>query len=106
MQASFSSRRLASYLLAFLFAAASTTYSVLWVLHVRRPPPQPTFTNYEYSIAARSMKVGFVFPGGPGEEAGLRAGDHLPDSGDGKSQQIVAGILDLQQKKNDRLEAA
>jgi serine phosphatase RsbU (regulator of sigma subunit) len=77
MQASFSSRRLASYLLAILFAAASTTYSVLWVLHVRRPPPPPTFSNYEYSVAARFMKVGFVFPGGPGEEAGLRAGDRI-----------------------------
>ena len=66
-----------SYLLVVLFAVASTTYSVVWVLHVRRPPPQPTFTNYEYSAAARSIKVGFVFPGGPAAEAGLRAGDRI-----------------------------
>ena len=81
---SFSSRRPLSYLLAILFAAASTTYSVLWVVHVRRPPSQPTFTNYEYSAAARSLRVGFVVPGGPADQAGLRAGDRIVAI-DGKS---------------------
>jgi hypothetical protein len=62
MPTSSSALRLLRYLLAILFAAATTTYSVLWILHVKRPSPQPGFASYEYSAAARSMKVGAVFP--------------------------------------------
>ncbi len=77
MQTSFSPRRLASHFLAILFAASATTYSVLWVLHVKHPTPQPGFVSYEYSTATRSMIVGVVLPGSPAEEAGLRTGDQI-----------------------------
>ena len=63
--------------MAVLFAAASTTYSILWVLHVKHPTPQPGFTNYEYSAAARSMWVGTVLSGSPADQAGLRPGDRI-----------------------------
>jgi len=63
--------------LAVLFAAATTTYSFLWVLHVKHPTPQPGFTSYEYSAAAHSMWVGSVFSGSPAEQAGLRPGDRI-----------------------------
>jgi len=77
MRTKFSPRRLLLYLLATLFAAASTTYSVLWVIQAKRHTPQPGFTNYEYSAATRSMKVGMVFPESPAEQAGLQPGDRI-----------------------------
>jgi serine phosphatase RsbU (regulator of sigma subunit) len=77
MRTLLSPRRLLCYLLAILFAACATTYSVLWVLHVKHPVPQPGFTSYEYSAAARSMRVGVVFTGSPAEQAGLRPGDRI-----------------------------
>jgi serine phosphatase RsbU (regulator of sigma subunit) len=77
MQTSSSARRLLRYLLAILFAAATTTYSVLWVLQARHATPQPGFASYEYSAATRSMTVGPVFPGSATEEAGLRTGDRI-----------------------------
>jgi phosphoserine phosphatase RsbU/P len=77
MQTSISARRLLCYLLAILFAAATTTYSVLWVLHVRHATPQPGFASYEYSAATCSMTVGPVFAESPAEEAGLRSGDRI-----------------------------
>ena len=77
MRTSFSSRRLVCYLLAILFAAATTTYSVLWIISVRHPPRQPGFVSYEYSAATRSMIVGDVLPGSPAEQAGLRTGDRI-----------------------------
>ncbi len=77
MRSSFSPRRLVRHFLAILFAALATTYSVLWVMHVRHPRPQPGFTSYEYSAADRSMRVGAVFPDSPAEQAGLRPGDRI-----------------------------
>ena len=64
-------------LLAILFAAATTTYSVLWIKHVRQPPRQPGFVSYEYSPATRSMVIGGVVPGSPAHKAGLRTGDRV-----------------------------
>lgn len=72
-----SSRRFLCYLVAILFATFATTYSVLWIISVRHPNPQPGFTNYQYSAAMRSMVVGDVLPGSPAEEAGLRRGDRI-----------------------------
>jgi sigma-B regulation protein RsbU (phosphoserine phosphatase) len=77
MPTPFSARRLLRYLLAILFAAASVTYSVLWVLHVRHATRQPGFASYEYSAATRSMTVGPVLPGSPAEEVGLQTGDRI-----------------------------
>jgi len=77
MRTSISLRRLLRYLLAILFAVATTTYSVLWVQHVRQATPQPGFVSYEYSAATRSMVVGAVVPGSPAEEAGLQTGDRI-----------------------------
>ena len=77
MRTSFSLRRMLCYLLAILFAAFVTTYSVLWILHVKHPTPQPGFMSYEYSAATRSIKVGEVLRGSPAEQAGLRPGDRI-----------------------------
>src|SRR5262249_43666477 len=74
---SISAKRLLGQLLAILFAAASVTYSVLWVRSVRRPPPRPGFATYEYSVATHSMTIGDVIPGSPADNAGLRAGDRV-----------------------------
>lgn len=63
--------------LATVFAAVATTYSVLWVVSVRHPTPQPGFVSYEYSAATRSMIVGDVVPGSPAEKAGLQTGDEI-----------------------------
>ena len=70
-------KRALRYLLAMLFAVATTTYSVLWVVHVRQPPPQLGFAHYEYSAATRSMIVGGVVTGAAAEAAGLRNGDRI-----------------------------
>ena len=77
MRTAISLRRLLRYLLAILFAVAATTYSVLWVQHVRQATRQPGFVSYEYSAATRSMVVGAVFPGSPAEAAGLQTGDRI-----------------------------
>lgn len=77
MQSSFSARRLVPYFLAILFAALAATYSILWVTHLKFARPQPGFTNYEYSAAARSLRVGAVLAESPAEQAGLRPGDHI-----------------------------
>src|SRR6266542_3182405 len=77
MGTSFSSRRLVRHFLVILFAAFATTYGVLWVVHLKYARPQPGFTDYEYSPAARSMKVHAVLPGSPAEQAGLRPGDRI-----------------------------
>jgi sigma-B regulation protein RsbU (phosphoserine phosphatase) len=77
MRISFSLRRLALRLLAIVFAACATTYSVLWIMHQEYVHPQPGFTNYEYSASSGAMQVGEVFPGSPAEKAGLRPGDRI-----------------------------
>ena len=77
MRASFSPRWLVRHFLAILFAVLAATYSLLWVMHVRHPRPQPGFTSYEYSASARTMKVGVVLDHSPAEQAGLRSGDRI-----------------------------
>ena len=77
MRSSLSPRRFVRHFLAILFAVMVTTYSVLWLVQLRRPARQPGFTNYEYSPATRSITVGAVFPESPAEQAGLRPGDRL-----------------------------
>jgi sigma-B regulation protein RsbU (phosphoserine phosphatase) len=77
MRTFFSPSPMLRYLLAILFAAFATTYSVLWIFSVRHSNPRPGFTDYEYSEAARTMKIGRVVPGSPAEEAGLRSGDRI-----------------------------
>ena len=74
---SISLRRVLRRLLTILFAAATTTYSVLWIKHVRQAPRQPGFVSYEYSAATRSMLIGGVVPGSPAHKAGLRTGDRV-----------------------------
>jgi len=77
MRTSFSVRRPLLYLGVIVFAAATTTYSVLWVVHINAPPRLPGFVSYRYSADARSMTVGFVIPSSPAGQAGLRAGDKI-----------------------------
>jgi hypothetical protein len=77
MPTSISLRRLLRCLLAILFAAATTTYTVLWVEAVRQAPRQPGFGSYAYSAATHSMLVGAVVPGSPAEKAGLQTGDRI-----------------------------
>lgn len=68
-------RRLVRHSMAILFAGLVTTYCVLWVVHVKRPTPQPGFSDYKYSAGAHSMTVGVVYSDSPAKEAGLRPGD-------------------------------
>jgi sigma-B regulation protein RsbU (phosphoserine phosphatase) len=77
MRTSFSPRGLGRRLLAIVFAACATTYSVLWIVLTKYVTPQPGFTSYEYSASSRAMQVGEVFPGSPAEKAGLRPGDRI-----------------------------
>src|ERR1700752_4161941 len=77
MPTSISLHRLLRRLLAILFAAATTTYTVLWVQAVRQAPRQPGFVSYAYSAATHSMLVGAVVPGSPAEKAGLQTGDRI-----------------------------
>src|SRR5438874_9462913 len=77
MPTSISLRRLLRRLLAILFAAATTTYSVVWMQHVRHARPQTGFVSYEYSAATRSILVSGVAQGSPADEAGLRTGDRI-----------------------------
>jgi transposase len=77
MPTSISLHRLLRCLLAILFAAATTTYTVLWVQAVRQAPRQPGFVSYAYSAATHSMLVGAVVPGSPAEKAGLQTGDRI-----------------------------
>ena len=77
MPTSISLRRLLRRLLAILFAAATTSYSILWMQHVRHARPQTGFVSYEYSSATRSILVGGVAQGSPADEAGLRTGDRI-----------------------------
>jgi phosphoserine phosphatase RsbU/P len=77
MRTSFSCPRLLRRFLAIVFAASATTYSVLWILHMRYVTPQPGFTNYEYSASSGVMHVGEVFPGSPADKAGLSPGDRI-----------------------------
>jgi membrane-associated protease RseP (regulator of RpoE activity) len=77
MRSSFSPRRLARHSLAIVFAACAIAFSVLRIFQIRHATPRPGFTSYEYSAAARAMKVGEVLPGSPAELAGLRPGDQI-----------------------------
>jgi predicted metalloprotease with PDZ domain len=77
MRSSFTPRRLARHSLAIVFAACAITFSVRWIFQMRYSTPQPGFTSYEYSTAARAMKVGKVLPGTPAELAGLRPADQI-----------------------------
>jgi hypothetical protein len=77
MPTSISPHRLSRCVLAILFAAATMSYSVLWVQHVRQAPPQAGFVSYEYSAATRSILVGDVVPGSPADKAGLETGDRI-----------------------------
>jgi serine phosphatase RsbU (regulator of sigma subunit) len=77
MQSSFSVRQALRHILAFVFALLATAYSVLWIVHVRHPRPQPGFSEYRYSAANRSMTVGSVYPESPAWRAGLRPGDKI-----------------------------
>jgi phosphoserine phosphatase RsbU/P len=64
-------------LLAILFAAATATYSGLWIEQVRQSPRQPGFVSYQYSPATGSMLVGDIVPGSPADQAGLQTGDRV-----------------------------
>ncbi|HKU28449.1 MAG TPA: PDZ domain-containing protein, partial [Candidatus Sulfotelmatobacter sp.] len=77
MRSSFSPRRLLRRLLAIVFAASATTYSVLWIVQTKYTTPQPGFTNYEYSASTCAMQVGEVLPGSPAEQSGLHSGDRI-----------------------------
>src|SRR5690349_14081758 len=74
---SISLKRATRYVLAMLFAAASITYSLVWIVHLKQAPPRPGFARYEYSGADRAMTVVEVIPGSAAEEAGLRTGDRI-----------------------------
>jgi len=102
MEDSWSLLRLVRHLLAFLFAALATTYSILWIFHVRHPQPQPGFFTYEYSALGRCMWVGILSPGSPAAQAGLHSGDQVVAI-DGQKlenlaplyQSIIAGQKDV-----------
>jgi phosphoserine phosphatase RsbU/P len=73
-------RRLRHVLLpvALVFAAATTLYSILWMVDARQPsnlPPVELGFNSDYSPS--EQRVTAVFAGSPAEQAGMRVGDRL-----------------------------
>jgi len=63
--------------LAILFAAASTLWSVVWMVQVRQTIPDVGLVFDNYSSASHSMQIKEVERGGPGDRAGMRAGDRV-----------------------------
>lgn len=63
--------------LAILFAAASTLWSVIWMIQIRGPIPDVGLVFDDYSPASHSIQITEVERGGPGERAGIRVGDRV-----------------------------
>ena len=76
MTASKPARRALLLAVAFLFAAVTVLYSVIWMTVIRRPFGDIGF-RYTYAADSRSLPVLSVEPGSPAEQAGLRAGDRI-----------------------------
>jgi serine phosphatase RsbU (regulator of sigma subunit)/membrane-associated protease RseP (regulator of RpoE activity) len=66
--------------IAALYAAASITYSMLWMIDARAVPNQPSVElgfGTDYVVAEHAQIVNNVYYGSPAEQAGLRAGDRI-----------------------------
>jgi membrane-associated protease RseP (regulator of RpoE activity) len=63
--------------LAILFAAATTTYSVIWLVQIRHGFVFQGITSLHYSKASRSVVVVGVLPSSIAERAGLQAEDRI-----------------------------
>src|SRR6516225_3634785 len=59
--------------LVILFAAATATYSVIWLFQIRHGLVFQGITSLHYSKASRSMVVGGVLRSSIAERAGLQA---------------------------------
>jgi len=72
-------------LLALLFAAATATYSFVWMYYVRwEPNAEIGLDIKDFSPATGSIEIANVHPGAPAEQAGIRAQDEVVAI-DGKS---------------------
>ena len=60
--------------LAVCFAAATTLYSIVWMVHISRPPLQ-LGVDFKISPTSHQTVVTRVFPEGSARAAGIRAGD-------------------------------
>ena len=63
--------------LAVLFAAATATYSVIWLFQIRHAMVFAGITSLPYSKASRSLAVGGVVRGSIAERVGLQADDRI-----------------------------
>lgn len=63
--------------LAILFAAASALWSIIWMIQIRQPVADVGLSFDGYSAASHSMQIIEVERGGPGDQAGIRAGDRV-----------------------------
>jgi len=63
--------------LAILFAAATATYSLIWLFQIRHGFVFQGITSLHYSKASRSMVVGGVLRGSIAERTGLQADDRI-----------------------------
>lgn len=65
------------WVVAILFAAATIFYSAVWMYYVRETPQTSFGMDVEEHSAQRVLEIQRVFPGGPADRAGLRAGDEV-----------------------------
>ncbi len=67
-------RRPVLVILALCFAAATTLYSIVWMVHISRAP-LGVGVEFEMSPTSHQTVVTRVYPDGPAEAAGVRTGD-------------------------------
>ena len=71
-------RRPLLMILGLLFAAATVTYSFVWMYYVRWDfDAEIGLDTREFSPATGSMKIINIYPGGPAEQAGIKADDEI-----------------------------
>jgi predicted metalloprotease with PDZ domain len=63
--------------LAILFAAATTAYSIIWILGTRRVRVRLGIETGNFWTAAHALAIRSVESGSPAEQAGVRPGDRI-----------------------------
>ena len=63
--------------LAIVFAAATILYSAIWMYYIRMVPRASLGLDYIPNLSQRCILITHVRPGGPADQIGLKAGDHI-----------------------------